>query len=117
MPKKIWIAYKQGSQAPIEPKLPTCAIAMSKPRFDFAGIETHMIEGIPVKIYSVAKTIADCFIYEDLVGCDVSEEAFIQSIKENRSYASEVLSYLEDCTLNWYTQKNLERCIKLAIRR
>ena len=27
------------------------------------GIETHEIEGVSVRIYSLAKTVADCFKY------------------------------------------------------
>ena len=108
-----WIAYREDTPVPVEPKLPVQPVPMSEPNFS-QGIETHIIEGLPVKVYNVPKTVADCFIYEDTIGADVSEEAIIQSIIEDRCTASEVLSYLEEYTLNWYTQKNMDRCIKLA---
>lgn len=30
-----------------------------------AGVETHRIEGRPVKVYGPAKTVADCFKYRN----------------------------------------------------
>ena len=39
------------------------------------GIQTHKIEGVPVRIYSPAKTIADCFKYRNKIGLDTAIEA------------------------------------------
>jgi predicted transcriptional regulator of viral defense system len=39
------------------------------------GIESHPIDGVPVRIYSVARTIVDCFKYRNKLGLDVAIEA------------------------------------------
>jgi hypothetical protein len=39
------------------------------------GVEKHRIEGEDVRVYSLAKTIADCFKYRNKVGLDVALEA------------------------------------------
>ncbi len=39
------------------------------------GAETHVIEGVPVKIYQAAKTVADCFKFRNKIGLDVALEA------------------------------------------
>lgn len=39
-----------------------------------AGVDEHRIDGIPVRITNVAKTIADCFKYRSKVGLDVALE-------------------------------------------
>jgi len=39
------------------------------------GIGEHRIEGVTVKVYSVAKTVADCFKYRSKIGLDVALEA------------------------------------------
>ena len=39
------------------------------------GVVTHQIEGVPVRIYSPAKTVADCFKFRRKVGLDVALEA------------------------------------------
>lgn len=108
-----WIAYKEGGSIPIEPKLPIRPVAMSEANFS-RGIETYQIEGITVKVYNVPKTVADCFIYEDIIGADVSEEAFIESVINHRCQVKDILSYLDDSNLSWYTKDNLNSCIELA---
>jgi len=40
-----------------------------------AGIETHHVDGVEIKVFSVAKTIADCFKLRNKVGIDVAIEA------------------------------------------
>jgi predicted transcriptional regulator of viral defense system len=40
-----------------------------------AGVDEHRIDGVPVRITKVAKTIADCFKYRNKVGLDVALEA------------------------------------------
>lgn len=38
------------------------------------GVEEHALEGIPVKIYGVAKTVADCFKFRNKIGLAVNLE-------------------------------------------
>jgi len=40
-----------------------------------AGVETHEIDGMPVRIYSREKTLADCFKYRNKIGLDIAIEA------------------------------------------
>jgi hypothetical protein len=40
-----------------------------------AGVQTHRIEGQPVRVYNVPKTIADCFKYRNKIGLEVALEA------------------------------------------
>ena len=39
------------------------------------GIEEQVIEGVSVKIYTSAKTVADCFKFRNKIGLDVAIEA------------------------------------------
>ena len=41
------------------------------------GIETHRIEGESVKVYNVAKTVADVFKFRNKIGLDVALEALV----------------------------------------
>lgn len=45
------------------------------PKVYEAGIEIHKIDGAEIKVYSAAKTVADCFRYQREVGFDVALEA------------------------------------------
>ncbi|MBC7543113.1 MAG: hypothetical protein H7338_10310 [Candidatus Sericytochromatia bacterium] len=39
------------------------------------GVEKHLIEGVSIRAYSVAKTVADCFKYRYKIGLNVALEA------------------------------------------
>lgn len=39
------------------------------------GIETHVIDGVPVRVTNVARTIVDCFKFRNKIGVDVALEA------------------------------------------
>ena len=49
-----------------------------------AGVEVHDLGGIPVKIYSPEKTVADCFKYRNKIGLDVALEALRRCRSANR---------------------------------
>jgi predicted transcriptional regulator of viral defense system len=40
-----------------------------------AGVETHELDGVPVRIFSPEKTLADCFKYRNKIGLDTAVEA------------------------------------------
>ncbi len=47
------------------------------------GVQVHDIDGVPVRIYSPAKTVADCFKCRNKVGLDVTLEA-LREVRRNR---------------------------------
>ena len=52
----------------------------SEPSYS-AGIVVSTIDGVPVRIYSPEKSIADCFKYRNKIGIDVAIEA-LRSYRE-----------------------------------
>lgn len=56
-----------------------------------AGVETHVLDGVPVKIYSMEKTIADCFKFRSLIGQDVALEALKTYFAEHKPNIPELL--------------------------
>lgn len=73
-PHAIWLAIPNKARVP---KLPTAEVqpVRMSPAALTAGVETHMLEGVPVRIFSSAKTVADCFKFRSTVGLDVAIEA------------------------------------------
>lgn len=57
------------------------------------GVETHEIEGVPVHVTSVARTVADCFKWRRRVGLDVALEALKESIREKRTTIEEITRF------------------------
>ena len=62
-----------------------------------AGIETHTIDGVPVRIYSPEKTLADCFKFRNKIGLDVAIEALRAYRGRRRHRLQEVLQYARLC--------------------
>jgi len=65
-----------------------------------AGIEKHEIEGYQVKVYSLAKTIADCFKFRNKIGMDVAREALKIAITEKGVQPKEIMQYAEICRVD-----------------
>lgn len=74
LPHEVWIALDRRTRRPslLYPRLRIVRFggkALTK------GIETHRIEGETVRVYSIAKTIADVFKYRNKIGLDIALEA------------------------------------------
>lgn len=74
LPHQVWMAVPYG-RMPKQRNQRTRFVTLSGPAFE-EGVETHIIEGVAVKIYSAAKTVADCFKFRNKIGLDIALEAF-----------------------------------------
>jgi predicted transcriptional regulator of viral defense system len=61
------------------------------------GIEEHVIEGVTVKVTSIAKTVADCFKYRSKIGLGVALEALKETLEEKRATRAEIRKYAQIC--------------------
>lgn len=61
------------------------------------GIEYHEVDGIEVKVYSPAKTIADCFKFRNKIGLDIAIEALKDGIRENKASFNEIYKFAKIC--------------------
>lgn len=68
---------------------PLRIVRFSGPAFT-EGVEAHLIEGGMVRIYGVAKTIADCSKYRNKIGLDVAVEA-LRDARRQRLYTNDEL--------------------------
>ena len=78
---KVWIAIGEKDRQP-RMKYPPIKVVRFSGKARNAGIEVHEIEGVAVKIYSVAKTVADCSKYRNKIGLDVVLEALRECRRE-----------------------------------
>lgn len=74
MPHQVWMAIPYR-QMPKQRNGLMRFVTLSEPNLE-EGVETHVIEGVSVKIFSAAKTVADCFKFRNKIGLDVTLEAF-----------------------------------------
>lgn len=74
IPHKVYVALPRGTKRP-QIDYPPLDFIWPVDRIYSAGIETHVIDGVRVRIYSKEKTIADCFKYRSKVGLSIAVEA------------------------------------------
>lgn len=80
-PAEVWISLERGAWRPTVTYPPLRVVHLSGASFS-AGVEYHVIEGIRVPIYSVAKTVADCFEFRNRIGLDVALEALTDAWRQ-----------------------------------
>ncbi|MEA1932883.1 MAG: hypothetical protein U9N60_00370 [Thermodesulfobacteriota bacterium] len=73
-PFEVWIAVESKSWLPKIEYPPVRFVYFSKSTLA-AGEHTHLLEGVPVKVFNSAKTVVDCFKYRNKIGLDVALEA------------------------------------------
>ena len=98
-PPSIWVALGQGARKPalVSPSL--SIIRMSGQSLT-EGIENHQVEGVPVRVYSAAKTVADCFKFRNKIGLDVAMEALKDSLRQKKATINEIYRYAKICRVS-----------------
>ena len=65
-----------------------------------AGIETHVVEGVPIRIYGVARTVADCFKFRNKIGINVAVEALRDCLEQRCCTADALFEYARVCRVS-----------------
>jgi predicted transcriptional regulator of viral defense system len=94
-PFEVWMAIDNKSWRPTTSDVPL-RIHYFSGRALTEGVERHEIEGVPVKIYSAAKTVADCFKFRNKIGVDVAIEALRDYLRK-RLPEKDLWRYAEVC--------------------
>lgn len=92
MPRRVWIAIGPKAWKP-QVDHPPLRVVRFASKFLQAGVEIHEIEGVPVPVFGVAKTIADTFRHRRSVGIDVSIQALRESLRQRKTTPSEISDY------------------------
>lgn len=96
LPSEVWIAIDRRARRPALRYPPIRVIRFSGEALTSA-IEKHSVEGRPIRVYSVAKTLADCFKYRNKIGLDVALEALREGWRDRR-----------------FTMDDLDRCARIC---
>jgi predicted transcriptional regulator of viral defense system len=107
LPFEVWVAIERGSRPPALRNPPLRVVRMSGESFK-AGIEVNVIEGRNVRIYSVAKTIADLFKFRKRIGIDVAIEALRDAWQRRLVTVDEIDRYARVCRVDRVMRPYLE---------
>jgi predicted transcriptional regulator of viral defense system len=98
-PPSVWIALRKGARKPVLSSPSLRIVRLSGPSLT-EGIDNHQVEGVPVRVYSAAKTVADCFKFRNKIGLDVAIEALKDCLRQKKASINEVYRYAKICRVS-----------------
>lgn len=106
-PHQVWLALPRGSNFPRIDDLPLRFCKFSQVSYSF-GVQEHSLSGGTVRVYSPAKTVADCFKYRNKYGLDVAVEALREGWRERKFTMKELTAAAVVCRVSRVMQPYLE---------
>ena len=107
IPHAVSIALERGSEPPRIEHPPIDLHYFSRESLT-AGIETHIIDGVTVRIYSPEKTLADCFKFRNRLGMNIVLEA-LRFYKEQSPFdVGKMMKYARICRVETIMKPYIE---------
>lgn len=94
LPKKVWMAIGKKDWAPKPDGAPIRVIRFAESLLS-ESVETHAIEGVPVKVFGIAKTVADCFRHRNKIGLSVAIEGLQEALRQRKATPAEIVRQAE----------------------
>jgi predicted transcriptional regulator of viral defense system len=110
IPHAVSVAVPRDSRVPSLDYPPIQAHRFSNDTYN-SGIENHSIDGVPVKIYTPEKTLADCFKFRNKIGMEVVLEALKLYRSRQKFNLEKLLTYAKICRVKNIITPYLEATI------
>lgn len=107
IPRGVDMAIPTGARAN-KIKYPPVNFYRFSPKAWEEGIEEHDIAGHKIKIYSLAKTVADCFKFRNKIGADVAIDAVKVAVMEKGVKPTEIMRFAKICRVDRIIKPTLE---------
>jgi predicted transcriptional regulator of viral defense system len=96
LPRQVWIAMPQGSHTPKMDYPPVKMVQMTGAAFS-EGIEVIQADQVSLRVYGVAKTVADCFKHRNKIGLDIAIEALRDALAQKKASANDLWRFAKIC--------------------
>lgn len=96
MPSQVWLALPHKLKPPRLEYPQLRIVRMSGPALT-SGIERRIVDGVPVPVFSAAKTVVDCFKYRNKIGTDVAVEALREGWRARKFKLADIWRYARIC--------------------
>lgn len=96
LPRQVWVAMPRGSHTPRLDYPPIRMVQFTGEAYA-AGVEEVERDGVGLRVYSVAKTVADCFKHRHKIGLDVALEALKDARAHNRACVDDIWRNAQVC--------------------
>jgi predicted transcriptional regulator of viral defense system len=95
-PHEVWIAIDHKAWAPKVRSSPIRIVRMSGPALH-SGVKEYSLSGATLRVFSPAKTVADCFKFRSKVGLDVAIEALRECRRLKKASTDELSAAAKVC--------------------
>jgi len=89
LPRSVWLAIGKNDWAPQDDETALRIVRFTDTLLA-EDVETASIEGVSVKVFGVAKTIADCFRHRRSVGQSVALEGLQEALRQRKATPAEI---------------------------
>lgn len=110
VPHEVYLAIRHGKESPRLDYPPLRVFRFSDETIS-AGVEKHKMEGVTLRIFNPAKTVADCFKFRHKIGVDVTVEALKLSLLSGRAKPAQILHYARLCRVERVIRPYLEALV------
>jgi predicted transcriptional regulator of viral defense system len=90
-PFEVWIMIDRKARKP-SINYPPIRTVRASGRALSEGVETIKLDGVEIKVTTVAKTIADCFKYRNTIGVDVAIEAMRDAWRQKKAAMDDIVA-------------------------
>lgn len=96
VPHEVEVALPKGAERPRLGHPPVRPVWLSGKAYS-EGIETHTLDGVAVRVYSISKTLADCFKFRNRIGLEVCLEALKLARQRRKLDVEELMNFARIC--------------------
>lgn len=107
IPHEVSIALPRGTARPRLDWPPLRVVWLSGAMFT-SGIEVHERDGVRLRVYEAAKTVADCFRFRNRLGIDIAVEALRTGLEERRFTPADIMRAASTCRVDRIVRPYLE---------
>lgn len=110
VPHAVDLAIPRGARAN-KTDFPPVRFYRFTPEAWKAGVEEHKIDGHIVRVYDLAKTVADCFKFRNKIGPDIARNALKTAVTEKHVSPKEIMHFAKICRVAKIIKPLLETLI------
>lgn len=107
LPADVWIAIDRRAHRP-SLRYPPLRVVRYTGAALTEGVQSHRVEGQTLRVYDIAKTVADCFKYRNKIGLDVALEALREAWRTRRLSMDDLDRYARICRVQRVMQPYIE---------
>jgi predicted transcriptional regulator of viral defense system len=107
LPRRVWIAMPRGSHTPKIAYPPVKMVQFGRDAYS-EGIEVFVRDQVKLRVYCVAKTLADCFKHRNKIGLGIALEALKDARAQKKASADDIWRYAKICRVTNVMRPYLE---------